>query len=99
MRGPLFVAADLEANSSGPTMRTGYRFSLDVAEDALRAAGPRAVDEAIRKLAEHIAFSKRGDIEATVASYVTDRKWVEPLIKEALREAVHAFVFGMFDDA
>ena len=95
-RGPLFEAGSVSA-SSVRLPSYGRRFTLDVAEEALERMAPAAIEHFTTRLAESVVGRQRGEIEAVVTSYLRDRAWAEPIMREAIRETVHAVVIGFFE--
>ena len=93
-----FIAADDVAVSSlWPTANYARRFTLDVAEEALARMAPAAIEHLTLQLAERIVYENQSAIEMAVSDLLTDRTWAEPIIRQALREAVHKHVADMFD--
>lgn len=85
-------ASDVAAEAFRDTTRYARRFSLDIAEDALAQMGPMAVEHIAKQLAENVVHRHQGDIENAVHSYLTDRAWAEPIIRDAIYRAVREFV-------
>jgi len=87
---------EVDASSEMLPSVVGRRFSIDVAESMLRELSPEAVRHIARKLAESVAHEHEGEIRAAIFAFLHDRKWAEPIIREAIREAVHQVVTSMF---
>ena len=86
---------DVAASINGPNMRYARRFSLDVAEEALRDLGRKAIPMVAGRLAEQIAHEHHAEIQHVVHSYILDRAWAEPLIREEIRRTVRAVITEM----
>ena len=95
-RHPIFRPGDVAASST-PTPSCGRRFTLDVAEEALERMAPAAIEFVTQRLAESVVGRQRADMERVVSSYLRDRAWAEPIIREAIREEVHRVVRGIFE--
>jgi hypothetical protein len=91
-----FVADDIAMHAAAMTGRLGRRFSMDVAEEALRDMGPMALTHVVKSLAEIVVQRHSHDIERVVHSYIDDRKWAEPIIRDAIYRAVQQFVRETF---
>lgn len=91
-----FQVTDVDASCSPPDIRGARRFSMTVINEALQRIGPQVIPHVVERLAGQIAHEQRGAVEDAVHTYLRDRTWAEPIIKDALREAVHCYVFSMF---
>ena len=74
----------------------GVRYSMDFAEDAHARLGQEAILYAVERLSQEIVHDNMHQIRRTVESYLRDREWAEPIIREAIREAVHDHISGIF---
>lgn len=91
-----FMSGDFNATVSGPDASYGRRFSLIVAEEALRKMGPQAVAHFTEKLAQRVVHEHDREISEVLLSYLRDRAWAEPLIRQFLREAIRDYVLDVF---
>lgn len=91
-----FVADDVAASVTTDRTRYARRFSMDVAEDALRQMGPMALNHITKELAESVVRRHSADIERVVYSYINDRAWAEPIIRDAIYRAVAQFARELF---
>ena len=98
-RAPVVTVADgeLTATVSGPMADDARRFSMTVAEAALQRMGPVAIEFVTERLAGQIAHEQRAAVEETVHTYLRDRAWAEPIIRQAIQETVRDYVRGMFE--
>ncbi len=81
--------ADFDASvSPTPNLRYARRFSMDVAEDALRDMAPAVAEFVARKLGDRIEYEQRDSVQRVVDSYLSDRAWAEPIIRAAIQVAV-----------
>lgn len=97
VRRPAIQDGDLTAESK--PLPCGRRFSVTVAEEALERMGPAAVEFIGERLATEIVYEQRHAIEATVHGFLRDRTWAEPIIHNAIKEAVREHIEGMFRGA
>lgn len=86
------VGGDIAVSESP---RVGRRFHMDVSEEALARIGGHALEVAVVRLGEAVAYRHQPEIERAVASYIHDRKWAEPIIREAIRNAVREVIRDM----
>lgn len=91
-----FMAGDFAANISSAVPDFARRFSMTVAEEAIRKMGPMAVSHFTEKLAYQVVRENEGLIREAMLSYMRDRSWAEPLVREFLREAVREYVASIF---
>lgn len=67
-----------------------------VAEDALRKMGPMAVSHFVEQLAQKVVHEHQDEIREALLSYLRDRAWAEPIVRQAILAAVREHVAGMF---
>lgn len=72
--------------------RAGYRISMDIAEDVYSRLGREAITHAVERLSLEVVARHQGEIESTVSAFLGDRKWAEPIIRQAIQDTVHDFV-------
>lgn len=89
-----FLAAD-DVSASAVCTPTAVRFSLDVAEEMLAKIGPLAVEHFAERLATTIVYENQALVREAMLSYLRDRAWAEPLVKQYLREAIRDHVAAM----
>ena len=89
------TADDVLAAVSADGPRMARWFSLTVAEDALQRMGPAAIEYVTERLAKEIAHEHHDSVEATVQSFLRDRAWAEPIIRQAIQQAVHQVIADM----
>lgn len=89
---PFIGVDDLATRVTGPDARMGIRFTMDVAAEALAKAGPHIVERVAQLLGERVARECQADIERAVHTYLNDGRWAEPIVRDAIREAVHQWV-------
>lgn len=97
-RIPMTPGADVEASIQPEPRTCGHRFSIVAAENVLRSLGPRAIEHVTVKLAESVVARHQHDIERVVYSFLHDREWAEPLLREAIEKAVANFVRDIFTE-
>lgn len=91
--------ADDDVNvSSIKTPPVGRRYSMDVSELVLAQVGARALEHAIQRLGEHVAYEHQDEIQRVVSAAVLDRAWALPIIEEEMRRAVREMVFSLWSD-
>lgn len=73
----------------------GQRFTMDVSEERLARMGREGIAHAVETLSRTVVYENEPAIRRAIESYLTDRKWAEPIIRQAIRDAVREFVFGM----
>jgi len=89
-------AGELTADISGSLDPfPARRFSVTVAEEALQRMVPEAVRYVAEQLAEQVVYEQHGAVQTAVHSYLTDRAWAEPIIRDAIRQAVREYVLDM----
>jgi len=98
LKSPTFAADDVQASAT-MTPRYARRFSLDVAEDALAKLAPAVLPWVVERLAGQIAQRHQGDVEIAVNEYLRNREWAEPVIREAIRDAVQVVVRDMLNSS
>lgn len=91
------AGGDVTATVSDPDVRYARRFSLDIAEDALAKLAPDVIPYIVERLAKQIAAEQRGTVEDTVHEYLRNQAWAEPIIRQAIKEAVREYIRGMFE--
>ena len=98
-RAEWITADDMAVHATMDSTRYARRFSLDIAEDALREIGPATVRHIAQKLAESVVHRHQSEIENAVHSYLRDRAWAEPIIRKAIEDSVQRFVSDMLEPA
>lgn len=93
---PKFTASDITAEISTRGPEYARRFSLIVAEDALDRLAPAVIPHVVERLAGQIAAEQRGSVEATVHEFLRDRAWAEPIIRQAIKDAVREHIQSIF---
>lgn len=86
------LGMDDSISEVGPSVRAARKFSVTVAEEALQRMAPRAIEIVTEALAQRIAHEQYGAIADTVAAFLRDRAWAEPIIRQAIQEAVREYV-------
>lgn len=96
---PSFIQADdVAASITSDRTRYAKRFSLDVAEEALKKMGPYVVEHVAQQLGESVVRRYQPAIESAVFAYLTDRTWAEPIIRKAIEDSTRRFIFDMLTD-
>lgn len=91
--------ADEDVNvSSVKTPRIGRRYSMDVDESVLAQIGARALEHAIQRLGEHVAYEHQHEIHSAVSTLVHDIAWAKPIIEQEMRRAVREMVLSLWSD-
>lgn len=91
-----FIAAeDVEARAYQG--KVGRVFEMVVDEYALAQMGKEAMIHVASKLGERAAHDHRHLIESTVRGYILDREWVEPIIRQIMRETIDSIFRDMFE--
>lgn len=96
---PVVVAEGDVAAAVGPAARDARRFSISVAEEALQRMAPVAIEYITRELASQIRHEQYGAVADAVGSFLHDRAWAEPIIREAIRDAVRGYVRDILADS
>jgi len=84
--------------SSTQTPMVGRRFSMDINEDLLAQVGARALEHAIEKLGQHVAYEHLGDIQRAVDACLMDKAWIQPILEDELRRCTRDFVLSLWSD-
>lgn len=93
--GAFIADADLALTAEGSSVRMGRRISMDIADEVWVKAGRAAIAHAVERLANDVVHRHGPEIHAAVHSFILDRSWAEPIIREAIRESVHAVILDM----
>lgn len=93
-RGASFLSPDdiAASISASPNTKMGRRFSIDVAEEAFAKGAGAMIEGIAHRLAERAVYENRAEIERVIGSYIHDREWAEPILREAIREAMQGYV-------
>jgi|GEM_PF-6928020 len=94
--GPNEIAASLMAK---PDMKMGRRFSIDVAEEAFAKMSGALIEHIASDLAKQAVWRNENEIRSAIASYIHDRQWAEPVVREAFKESVKEFIVDFMKDA
>lgn len=89
---------DVAASIVPDPPRCGKRFSLDVAEEALAQMSGAMVEHVAKRLAEAVVLRHELEIRDAILSYLRDRAWAEPIVKQAIRDAVRLWIRDAFAD-
>jgi hypothetical protein len=88
-----WIADDDVQIMSMPPM--GTRFFMDVNDEVLAKFGARALEHAIQRLGESIAYQHQPEIQTAVNAALYDHAWVRPIIEQEIRESVRDYIYGM----
>lgn len=100
MRPPAsFIGPDDIAASLRPSANVGRRFSIDVAEVAFAKMSGAMVEHIATDLAKQAVWRNENEIRAAIFSYIHDRKWAEPVMRQAFKDSVKEWVEGFMKDA
>lgn len=94
MRERNHVIAESDVALSTPP-RVGVRYSMDFAEDAHAKLGKEAIIYAVEQLSQTIVFENQHQIRKVVESFLRDREWAEPIIRDAIRDSVRELIREM----
>lgn len=87
--GPDDIAASISSPSS---LQYGRRFSLDIAEEAFAEMSGAMVQMIAEDLAKTVVSHNAEEIRRAIRSYLTDKAWCEPILKEAIRDSVREWI-------
>ena len=77
--------------------KVGHRISIDIAEDVSPRMGKQAIAYAIERLSNEVVYRERPAIRSAVESFLHDRAWAEPIIRQAIQEAVRGIIRDMLE--
>lgn len=98
-RGTAFIGEDEIAFSlDNLPGRFGRRFTMDIEEEVFRRMGQEGVAYAMESLSKQVVYENQHAIRSAVESFLHDREWAEPVIRQAIRDNVREIIRDMFDD-
>ena len=93
---PSWIAADdVMASAHRSPGRAGIEFTLTVAEEVLPQIAREVIPHVAERLAEQVVYRHQAEIESAVHSFILDRAWAEPIIRDEISKTVRAIIHDM----